>query len=406
MMVFVYLAVGAFLAFLGLELALSWAPILALRSHASVRTAGPETVNPRREPFFVVVSACRDGAPCIEGLVKSFQVQTYPQDRFKLFLVADNCKDNSAAVARSFGMDVYERHNLVTTGKGNALNEILQQRLKNETFDVMVVLDVDARVEPDFLRRAAAYFSGEPLALSCATFAKNPEETLFTRVGTLIQALLRVHQEGRAALGLGAVLYGSHGYAVSRAALERLDWHTTTGLVTEDMELRLRCTLESIPVRYAPDLSVYNDVTADAASTREQRRRWNSIFLSLFLRYVGPLTRKSLQGSGDALEALFGLLLFPAFANLFLYCLIMAVGLSVTAFWVPSFWPFAIIAVVLWLGDIAYFFAVFRAARTPLKWRDLRGFAAHIGIRLVALLEAIFFIRVKNWAPAPHQKDR
>ncbi len=388
--------------YLALELMLYWAPLLAVwwRPH---KTAPPVSLG--QQPVFCIASACRDGAACIEGLVKTMRDQDYPQDKIRLYLVADNCIDNSAELARSLGMDVLERQDLQTSGKGKAINELLDQRLRHEAFDILIVFDIDARVEPLFLKRAAKYFGDKPMVLSCATFAKNPEETLLTHVGTLIQALLRLHQSGRAALGLDAILYGSHGYALTRGALDRLGWRTTTGQIAEDMELRLRCTLQGLPIRYGPDLAVYNDVTGDPADVREQRRRWNSTYLPLIPHYVGPLLKRWLTGDWRCLETLFGLLLLPAFANLFLFLTMMLIVMGTLAFFYPLIQFYAEITAGLWLLDVAYFFAAFRLLGIPLRSRDLKGFMVHLRIRAVALVESVFFVHVKIWAPAPHKED-
>jgi cellulose synthase/poly-beta-1,6-N-acetylglucosamine synthase-like glycosyltransferase len=244
------------LLYLAVELALYWMPLIAARW----RPLRPLPVPTGEQPVFCIVSACRDGAACIPGLVRCMEAQPYPADKRRLFLVADHCTDDSAALARSLGMEVYERQDPAPAGKGNAVSDFLRHRLRHESFDGLIVLDIDARVDPDFLQRAAAYFATGTEVLSCATFAKNPDQTLLAHVGDVIQKLLRLHQRGRAALGLDAILYGSHGYALSRAALDRLRWRTTTGQVAEDMELRLRCGLAGLAVRYAPDLAVYNDV--------------------------------------------------------------------------------------------------------------------------------------------------
>jgi len=398
---FISILLSVLLGYLALELAFYWAALAAYFLHRRrARGAAAKAAPNAGTPYFCILTACRDGAACIPGLVKSFRDQDYPPGRFRLFLIADDCLDDSAAVARSLGMEVYERPHPAYPGKGNALNELLlSRRLQEEPFDALVVLDIDARVGPSFLRQAAAYFSNGPVVLSCATFAKNPDETLFTRVGTLIQALLRFHQEGRAALGKNAILYGSHGYALSREAVERLEWRTTTGLIAEDMELRLRATLRSIPILYAPELSVFNEVTADARSVREQRRRWNATYPPIVSRYAGKLLRRGL------FDALFGVLLLPAFANLFLILLVLSVVLAALGWQEAFLRPFAAAAAVLWAADAAYFFAAFSLMGVSIGRRELRGFAAHLAMRALALIEGIFFVRVKNWAPAPHEKD-
>jgi cellulose synthase/poly-beta-1,6-N-acetylglucosamine synthase-like glycosyltransferase len=394
------------LAFLALELALYWAPLVAVLRRSDRRAdEPPELPAGSPLPSFIVLTPCRDGAACLPGFIKSFRDQNYPPELFRICVVADNCVDASAAVARTLGANVYERQNLKAVGKGNAINEVLHARFMNEDFNALVVLDVDDRVGPDFLRQAARYVvGGQAEVISCATYAKNPNETLYTHVGDLIQQLLRLHQTGRSLLGWDAVIYGSHGYVLTRPALERLSWHTTTGQIAEDMELRLRCGLRNIPVVYAPPLAVYNDVTAHPAEVRQQRMRWNSTYLPLIPHYIGPLLRQGLGGRRAAFEDLFGLLLLPSFANLFLY-------LSIALFAGAIAWPFnrlhtfTLVALSLWWLDIVYFYLAFHSMGISLGKRELKGFLAHLGLRAVALIEGLFFIHVKNWLPAPHGGD-
>ncbi len=397
------------LSYFAVELACYWTPLLAVwnrrRRRLPLNSRGQAPAN-QGHPSFVILSACRDGAPCIPGLVDSFRKQEYPADRFRLFLIADNCQDDSASVARSLAIEVYERHELQSTGKGNAISEALQQRLQKEPFDILLVLDIDARVESSFLKRCAAYFDGGALVLSCATMTKNPNESLLTHVGDLIQGLLRLHQEGRSVLGRDAILYGSHGYVLSRRALERLGWKITTGLVAEDMELRLRAVLAGIAVRYAPDLPVLNDVTGDARSVREQRRRWNSIFLPLFLRYVAPVTQQIFRGTRGSLDNFFGFFLFPGFANLFLYLAGTTLLLATSSGYLHGLRIFAVISAILWVADIAYFLFAFRIMKVRVGPREIGGFITHLSLRAIALLEGLFFSRVKNWAPAPHKEEK
>ena len=392
----------AILAYLGIEVLLLWIVMMAARWGRAPRL--PSDVKPGLR--YAIVTACRNGADCIPGLVDSFKAQDYPQDLFRLYLIADHCTDDSAAVGRSLGMEVFERRDPAPPGKGNALNDFLSQSLRHEPFDVMVVLDIDGRVDPNFLTLASAYFHDGASVLACTTYAKNPHETLLARVGDLIQGLLRLHQRGRAALGLDAILYGSHGYALTRGALETLGWRTTTGLIAEDMELRLRATVAGFPVRYARNLPVYNDVTADAASVREQRMRWNSTYWPLIPRYTGPLLRRFLHGDGKALETLFGVLLLPSFGNVFLSLMGLTIGLGALGWHFVFLRPYAWIALALWVANILYFFFFLSTLQVRVKLRDLWGFTVHVALRAWALAESVFYVRVKDWAPAPHHKDK
>jgi cellulose synthase/poly-beta-1,6-N-acetylglucosamine synthase-like glycosyltransferase len=394
------------LGYFALELGFYWAALWAARSRrGKVLLPAWQPIN--HYPIFAFLTACRNGADCVPGLAGTIRSQDYPDPGRRMYLVADNCTDKTAEVARAEGFQVMERHDPETSGKGNAVSDMLYQVLRLHPFDVLVVLDVDARLDPAFLQHAAAYFQTEDAAaVSCATFAKNGNESLYSRVGEMIQTLLRLHQQGRKALGADAALYGSHGYALSRSALERLGWRTTTGQIAEDMELRLRCSLQGIPVRYADDLPVWNDVTSDAASAREQRRRWNSTYLPMLPRYSGPLLREALHGNRKCLEAFFGLLWLPSFANLFLFLSAALIAFTIASAFNPVYSVLAMITGALWIADVAYFVVAFHTENVHLGRRELRGFAAHLRIRLVALVESLFFVHVKDWAPAPHPPSK
>lgn len=413
---------GLWLAYLILELGCFWAVLLATpaglsmeplaHSRRSGDTCDSKNVNLEEvQPRIVVLSACRDGAACLPGLADTFKAQTYPADRFKLVLIADHCKDDSASVGRTLGMEVYERQNPSPSGKGNSIADILQNKLRHEAFDLLVVLDVDGRVHPDFLEKVAAHANASfathrAIAFSGATYAKNPTDSPLAQVGDMIQGVLRLHQVGRSGLGLGAVFYGSHGYILSRPALERLEWRTHTGLQAEDMELRLRCALADIEVIYARDLAMYNEVPVHRADAREQRRRWNAIYPPLISDYFRPLLRKALHGSASTWDILFGVLLLPSFANLFLY-----LGLSTFLFGSFSFfWPlwrsWALLTGWLWFLDLLYLICMLYVSGATFSLRALRGLLEYLGVRISAMVEGLFYLRVKDWAAAAHQEDK
>ena len=75
-------------------------------------------------PFhrYGVVIAARNESMVIGNLIRSIQNQTYPSKLIDIFVVADNCTDNTAQIARQLGAVVYERFNKEQVGKGYALD--------------------------------------------------------------------------------------------------------------------------------------------------------------------------------------------------------------------------------------------------------------------------------------------
>lgn len=106
--------------------------------------------------------AARNEAAVIGGLLDSLRQQTYDPALLTVFVVADNCTDGTADIARRRGAVVYERFNHINVGKGYAL-DFLTQHIKADYpdgFDGYFVFDADNVLSPDYIERMNAVFSG------------------------------------------------------------------------------------------------------------------------------------------------------------------------------------------------------------------------------------------------------
>ena len=84
---------------------------------------GPKGSGKNRYAFVI---AARNEANVVGHLIDSLHLQTYPSELFDIFVIADNCDDDTAEVAGQAGAFVYERHNLEKKGKGYALTELFE----------------------------------------------------------------------------------------------------------------------------------------------------------------------------------------------------------------------------------------------------------------------------------------
>ena len=83
---------------------------------------------------FAVMISARNESNVIAQLIASLKKQNYPGDMFDVFVVADNCTDNTAEVARNAGAIVYERFNTEKVGKGYALDYLIGEIFKKTPF--------------------------------------------------------------------------------------------------------------------------------------------------------------------------------------------------------------------------------------------------------------------------------
>ncbi len=146
-----------FVAAIGLPALLGVASLLFLLLAALAgrrRSAPPVTGSPL---FLAVIVPAHDEALVLNGTLESLLAQTYPRDRFEIVVVADNCTDGTAALARLHPVTVLERSHATERGKGYALNHAVSYLLGQPSPpDGFVIVDADTQVALDFLMLISA----------------------------------------------------------------------------------------------------------------------------------------------------------------------------------------------------------------------------------------------------------
>lgn len=382
-----------------------WGPLVAVLTRRKGLPLPPDLQDNDEKPLLYVVAPCRDGAESIPGLVECLRKQDYPSSRTRILILADNCADNSADVARSLEVEVYERHHSTIKTKGNAVNELLDRHLKQVSFDGLVILDIDARVDSHFLIRIAAYLRQGAMIVQGVLAGKNAMENTFARIGDASYAIIRLLQQGRSFLGLPPLVNGSGGVALARESLNRMGWQVCSGRnLSTDLYMSCCIYLKNIPARYAPDLDVTNDIPADINVIRIQRRRWAACAFESTIQYAWPLFRKGIGGDWLAFDGLFYVLWLPPLSVLFVIW-----GLFTLFIWAQSrtfiqLTGWAYVASALWFFHVIFYFLTLRTAKHPLNWRDCKGVFLFLIIRIRALAESFIltFSKGDRWIPTPH----
>ena len=101
-----------------------------------------------------VIICARNEAGVIGELIASLRQQKYPRQLLDIYVVADNCTDDTAGIARQAGATVYERFNKVQVGKGYAMDYFFRQLIqadKLSQYAGFFVFDADNLVDPNFV---------------------------------------------------------------------------------------------------------------------------------------------------------------------------------------------------------------------------------------------------------------
>lgn len=240
-------------------------------------------VTPRTK--FAVLLPARNEENVIGVIIKSLQAQAYPKELYDIFVIPNNCTDDTEGAALRAGAKVLHCAAPVST-KGEVLHQILAD-LKGQ-YDGYVVFDADNVVDSQFLARMNdAVCAGAKVAKS-RQCALNPYDNWVAGGYDLyFQSIHLLHSKARMCFPLSAKLIGT-GFMVTDALLEKMDgWNTKT--LTEDIEFAVQSAMKGERVWYVPDALTLDEEPVSFVVSMRQRRRWSAGVQSVANRYSAKL---------------------------------------------------------------------------------------------------------------------
>lgn len=234
-------------------------------------------------PFAVLIPAHNEAAG-IAATIAIARAQLRPEDR--LLVIADNCNDATAAIARAAGADAIERFSDTELGKGFAL-AAGRAALAAAPPAAVVVLDADCQPEPGALPRLAGYAARELAAVQGRNLLASNGDTHPSAQISLFAFVIKnlVRQRGLQRLGGPALLQGT-GMAFAWPLFERA--RLASGCLAEDLELGLALVLGGSPVRFLPSAGFHSPASSRDA-TVGQRTRWEHGMILTGWRHVPRL---------------------------------------------------------------------------------------------------------------------
>jgi cellulose synthase/poly-beta-1,6-N-acetylglucosamine synthase-like glycosyltransferase len=283
--------------------------------------------------FDVIVPAHNEEVG-IRRTVSSLLAMDWPSDRFRVIVVADNCSDATATVARSCGAKVLERHDLTQRGKGYALAFAFATS-KNDGFaQAVVVVDADAEVTPNLIEAFATRIERGAKAVQAHYGILNPWASWRTQLITIAKGAFHgVRSRARERLGLSCGIRGN-GWCVTQELLGEVPYRYFS--LTEDVEYGIALGLAGCRVEYAGEAHSDADMAASEKNARTQRQRWEQGRFQLIRSSTLPLLGAALRRRNPVLlDLAFDLMVLPL-SYVVLNVVLLAVAAAVLALWIPA----------------------------------------------------------------------
>ena len=325
-------------------------------------------------PRFALLIPAHDEELLLGAGLDSLNRIDYPRDRFDLVVIADNCTDSTAAIAREHGAIALERFDDQKIGKGFALEWALERLLSSApapelnlaaAFDAVVILDADTQVAPNLLSCFAESLKSGEKAMQARYEVLNPEESWRTKLMSCALSLVHIVKPlGRERWKLSDGLKGN-GMCFAREVVVSVPWSGES--ITEDIEYTLRLCRAGYRVAFLPESAVWAQMPTTGAQSVSQRKRWEGGRYHLLSKVAPALLKEGVSKRDRVLIDRAIELIIPPFAEMFAFPFLMtlvSLGFATIFHWKIA-WAFSIVGSLLLLMQAIYLFGGMKIAQVP-----------------------------------------
>ena len=242
---------------------------------------------------YAILIAARNEEKVIGNLLDSIAKQDYPRDLLTTFVVADNCTDSTAAIARKKGAICYERFNDQDKTKGFAL-EFLFNNIERDyginSFEGYFIFDADNLLNTNFVSKMNdAFDAGEKIITSYRNTKNFDENWIASTYALHWIRSSRTSHRARSYLGLATNIQGT-GFLFANEIVKN-GWHYTS--LTEDRALTADAVSNGYMISYQDEAIFYDEQPIKLKVALRQRLRWSKGHLLAFLE-SGPKLFKNI----------------------------------------------------------------------------------------------------------------
>ena len=319
---------------------------------------------------FAVMICARNEETVIADLIESIKTQTYPADKISIFIMADNCTDHTAEIARAHGAKVYTRFDKEHVGKGYALEALMCHLSEDYTdgFDGYFVFDSDNLLEPDYIEQMNNTFSeGHDLITGYRNSKNYGSNWISAGYALWFLRESKYLNYARDLLGTSCAISGT-GFFFSRRIAEKMGcW--PFHMLTEDIEFSVKQIVDGEKIAFCKDAVLYDEQPVTFRQSWQQRMRWSRGYLQVLRGYFGGLMRGIFHGSFSCFDM--GMTIMPAFF-LSILSVLCNISLGIWGALIGDDILIAVQSIGRLLGNMYFILFAIGAITTVTEWRFIR----------------------------------
>lgn len=248
----------------------------------------------RKKSKFAILVAAHNEEKVIRETIINLQKLLYPKKKYDIYVICDNCTDNTTYIVKDRGAIPLERFNNSLKGKGHAIEWALDKLFQIEKiYNGVVLLDADNLVSKNFLSEMDIELRRGNKVMQAYLDTKNPSDTWITKCYALSFWIgNRISQVARHNLNMYASLGGT-GICIEYNYLKKTGWNSKS--LTEDLEYTVTCILDDIYPVWVHGAVIYDEKPITLKASWKQRVRWAQGYWNVCNRYFVKLIIKAIK---------------------------------------------------------------------------------------------------------------
>lgn len=221
---------------------------------------------------FAVIVPARNEEVVMGNLVQSLNNQNYPKDKYDVFVVPNNCNDNTEEVAKINNAQIISCENIITKSKGDVLRHAFDY-LETSDYDAYLIFDADNIVHPDFIKEMNNTLCDGYRVAQGYRDSKNPSDTWISSSHSL-HYIIQNYFMNRARNNINKSCFvNGTGFMISKEYLKENGYNSLT--ITEDIELNVNCGLNNERIAFVENAITYDEQPISFNVSWKQRKRWS-----------------------------------------------------------------------------------------------------------------------------------